>query len=464
MASGVQSWSKTAATNASSDSAINWAEGQAPSSVNDSARAMMASTAKYRDDVNGSITTGGTSTAFTATSNQSFASESAMDGARLALKFSATSGASPTLAVDSLTARALQTASGTAIPTGVILSGSIWDVTFVNSIPAWIVHGIPSALPSGITLPSNSVVTATITDANVTLAKLESRTANTLLGRYTASTGVPQEVTVSTGLVLNTSTGYLTAPAVPIPGGFKNLSIKVASNTTVTVAADFVTTTDSTNYQSTALSGTINLATNGSANTLDTGSIAIDTWYFIWAIAKADGTTAGLASTSSTAPTLPTGYTYKARIGAVKTIHASATLYGTWQLGRRVQYVVGLAQTSVTPNIVNGSSGTYSATAPTYVATSVAGGNVQSSVVPTTASEIIVIAWNNYNNSVPSTCLVAPNTSYAGSQSTNPPPICVNSSTNAIVATGSMILESTSIAIVSGTTGGVNCLGWVDNI
>jgi hypothetical protein len=32
-------WSKTAAANASADSTVNWAEGQAPSTVNDSARA-----------------------------------------------------------------------------------------------------------------------------------------------------------------------------------------------------------------------------------------------------------------------------------------------------------------------------------------------------------------------------------------------------------------------------------------
>jgi len=46
MATGLQVWSATAATNATADSAVNWAEGQAPSSVNDSARAMMAAMAK----------------------------------------------------------------------------------------------------------------------------------------------------------------------------------------------------------------------------------------------------------------------------------------------------------------------------------------------------------------------------------------------------------------------------------
>jgi len=37
--SGVVAWSQTASSNSTADSNVNWAEGQAPSSVNDSARA-----------------------------------------------------------------------------------------------------------------------------------------------------------------------------------------------------------------------------------------------------------------------------------------------------------------------------------------------------------------------------------------------------------------------------------------
>jgi hypothetical protein len=54
----IYKWSQTASVDAAADSTINWAEGQAPSSVNDSARAMMAATAKYRDDIAGAIVTG----------------------------------------------------------------------------------------------------------------------------------------------------------------------------------------------------------------------------------------------------------------------------------------------------------------------------------------------------------------------------------------------------------------------
>jgi len=67
--------------------ASNWAEGQSPSSVNDSARAMMARAAEWRDDVSGTIATGGTSTAYTATSNQGFDTLAPQPGLTLIIGF-----------------------------------------------------------------------------------------------------------------------------------------------------------------------------------------------------------------------------------------------------------------------------------------------------------------------------------------------------------------------------------------
>lgn len=140
MATGVASWSTTAASNSTADSAVNWAEGQAPSSVNDSARAMMASVAKYRDDTEGTLTTAGTSTAYTITTGQSFASLSALDGNKLTLRFNATNGASATLAVDGLDAKAIQTSQGTAVAAGAILANSIHSVTYDNSNNCFLLH------------------------------------------------------------------------------------------------------------------------------------------------------------------------------------------------------------------------------------------------------------------------------------------------------------------------------------
>lgn len=144
--SGFPSWSLTASSNSNADSTVNWAEGQAPSSVNDSARAMMAALAKYRDDVSGSLTTGGTSTAFTITTNQVFASLADLDGKTITIVPHATSGASPTLAVDSLTAKGIKTATGVAVPTGGLVLGTPYDVTYFNTAGEFIVHNMVPAL------------------------------------------------------------------------------------------------------------------------------------------------------------------------------------------------------------------------------------------------------------------------------------------------------------------------------
>lgn len=51
---------------------------------------------------------------------------------------------------------------------------------------------------------------------------------------------------------------------------------------------------------------------------LDTGSEASSTWYYLWAIAKADGTVSAILSASSTSPTMPAGYTLKRLVSMVR--------------------------------------------------------------------------------------------------------------------------------------------------
>ncbi len=146
MATGIISWSQTAASNATADSAVNMAEGMAPSAVNDGIRALMASAAKYRDDISGALLTAGSSTAYTLTTNQTFASLSAMSGHTVVFEMDETSGASPTLNVDSLGAKALKSVSGTTLPTGYLLQGGIYAATYSNADNEWVVHGVPGSL------------------------------------------------------------------------------------------------------------------------------------------------------------------------------------------------------------------------------------------------------------------------------------------------------------------------------
>jgi microcystin-dependent protein len=145
-------WSRTAASNSSADSNINWAEGQAPSSVNDSARSMMASLAGYRDDIAGAITTGGTSTAYTITSYQVFDTLAHMSGQVIAFTPHTTNGATVTLNVDGLGAKPLRSAPSVELPAGVLVQGTPYTALYNNSDAAWYLHNFfvnPYVVPIG---------------------------------------------------------------------------------------------------------------------------------------------------------------------------------------------------------------------------------------------------------------------------------------------------------------------------
>jgi microcystin-dependent protein len=150
------SWSKTPATNATADATINWAEGQSPSSVNDSARAMMARAAEWRDDVSGTITTGNTSTVYTVTSNQGFDTLAHLHGAMIAFVPHTSCGATVTLNVDGLGAKPLRTSPGAELQSGMLIQGTPYVATYNNADGAFYLRGfyaLPYAIPIGGLLP-----------------------------------------------------------------------------------------------------------------------------------------------------------------------------------------------------------------------------------------------------------------------------------------------------------------------
>lgn len=156
-------WSKTADNNATADPTINWAEGMSPSSVNDSARAMMARAAEWRDDISGSVTTGGTSTAYTLATNQATGGNAIgsppTDGQMLAFRASVTNGTSATMTVDGGTTYALQSPAGTALPAGTIIAGTPYRMQFNLANTSWVIEGItgnPYAVPLGAIIWSTS--------------------------------------------------------------------------------------------------------------------------------------------------------------------------------------------------------------------------------------------------------------------------------------------------------------------
>jgi hypothetical protein len=88
-------------------------------------------------------------------------------------------------------------------------------------------------------------------------------------------------------------------------------------------------------------------------NALDTGTKANSTWYHIWIIAKADGTVNSLLSTSISAPTMPSGYTFKGYIGAVY-VNSSGNFVSIYQLNKKAMCVQTIA-------INGGTAATYTA-------------------------------------------------------------------------------------------------------
>lgn len=150
MATGAVTWSQTAASNATADSAANFAEGMAPSALNDSARGLMASFAKWRDDLNGSLTTGGSSAAYTLTTNQGLGSLTA--GYEVGFSPHTSSGGTATLNVDSLGAKPLRSAPNVELQYGQLISGTPYRATyFTSNSGEWIVQTAASAgVPAGV--------------------------------------------------------------------------------------------------------------------------------------------------------------------------------------------------------------------------------------------------------------------------------------------------------------------------
>jgi microcystin-dependent protein len=149
-------WSRTASSNATADNTVNWAEGMAPSAVNDSARAMMARLAEWRDDVSGTITTAGSSTAYTVASNQGFDNFADLNGAMIAFVPHATNGATVTLNVDGLGAKPLRFGPSLELQSGVLIQGTPYVASYNNSDGAFYLQGgfaNPYGIPLGGLLP-----------------------------------------------------------------------------------------------------------------------------------------------------------------------------------------------------------------------------------------------------------------------------------------------------------------------
>lgn len=103
---------------------------------------------------------------------------------------------------------------------------------------------------------TNTVNTAAIKDANVTLVKVQNITSDRLLGRDTAGSGVPEQLTVGGGIEFTGSTGIQTS-------AFTGDVTKSAGGTATTIASGVVNYAQLSSANQTTLYGSRNRLRNG---------------------------------------------------------------------------------------------------------------------------------------------------------------------------------------------------------
>jgi hypothetical protein len=180
-------WQSTASVNAGADPNVNWAEGQPPPTVNNSARAMMAAHAKYRDDFGGARTTavfstgggeeggGGTSatitaTVYTATSSQDFTQPGVgqflNDHQLITIVLDTDSGDSPTLTLDGFGPFPLLNGSGNAIIESELLTGVPYLFRYKLSDTSFYLENPPADLDQSVPLGAILLYAGTILPSN----------------------------------------------------------------------------------------------------------------------------------------------------------------------------------------------------------------------------------------------------------------------------------------------------------
>lgn len=150
-------WSQNSSSNATADPSINYSEGQAPSTLNDSARAAMAAMAKFRDDTSGGTVTDASSTATSVVlfTSQGFDTLAHLDKKVVAFTLITTCGNSPTLNVDSLGAKPLRSAPNVSILSGTLIAGTPYSAVYNNTDGAFYLSGYfvqPSLIPVGASI------------------------------------------------------------------------------------------------------------------------------------------------------------------------------------------------------------------------------------------------------------------------------------------------------------------------
>lgn len=238
-------WSTTAGTNQTADANINWQEGQLPSTVNDSARAMMAALKAFVQDGGGYATLAGSGDAFSLTLSQPM--QTRQPGLVGFFATRSNTGA-VTLQIDSTTAAPMRAVSGTDLTSGQIVSGAFYIVSWNSATSEWIINGkltlglsdlpvqndstILSNISGSSAVPSANTIAAVIAKfptgpGKITKAMEENAAVGTLRGNndgtaatatstVTISNGSPTSISwTAHGLAAGTAVYFTTTGALP---------------------------------------------------------------------------------------------------------------------------------------------------------------------------------------------------------------------------------------------------------
>lgn len=430
---------------------LRWPEGMPFAQVNDSARADEGILARFWKDVNGSLTTTGSANAYAVAANQTLTAYYA--GLWIRAKANFTNTGAATMNFDTLGAKAVKKEGNVDVEAGDIVSGRIYD---------WVYDGTNIQLLQLNTLRDGIVSTAKIADSAVTSAKILDGTiawTDLASGIFNQSTTTPalgdlipfadvsasgarQVATVSSILALTGSVAGVNGLTIVNNAGTPTTRLDVSCSEALLI------NTGGAGVHVLAQSLTLDAATTG-ANGLDTGTLAANSWYYIYLINNGT-TTASLLSLSSSSPTMPGGYTFKYRVGAQRT-NGSAQFLRIIQKGNEAHYQVVAASTTPNLPIIN------SANLTTYTAVSI------SSFFPPVATRIIGAGRSSSSTGALS---IAPNGDYGDhNNTTNPTPCGSESNSGAIdiICHWNFIPESTNIYIGSDSAQ-TYAIGWVDAV
>lgn len=199
----IEDYSTTPASNTT-----DWAEGQAPSTVNDSGREMQADIAKYLTRMEGNCTVGGTANAITATFTVAHTAH--RDKRIIVIRAGSTNTGATTFTLDALTAYAIVKDGGTALTGGEIQSNGTYFLQYDLANTQWELLN-----PSDIAFDNKGadIASATTTDIGAATGNFVDITGTTTItGLGTVKAGTKRTLQFDGSLTLTHNATSLILP------------------------------------------------------------------------------------------------------------------------------------------------------------------------------------------------------------------------------------------------------------